>query len=50
MKEYSFKQRYVTSQIRSSIRLFVFSDSAVFDKVSTANPQLEIMADMVEGH
>ena len=27
---------YVTSQSGSSIRLFVFSDSAVFNKVSTA--------------
>ena len=49
MKKYSLKQRYLTSRSGSSISLFVFSDFAVFDKVSTANPQLEIMVDMVKG-
>ena len=29
-KKYSLKQWYITSRSRSSIRLFVFSDSAVF--------------------
>ena len=35
-EKYSLKQWYVTSRSESSIRLFVFSYSAVFDKVSTA--------------
>ena len=35
-EKYSLKQWYATSRSGSSIRLLVFSDSAVFDKVSTA--------------
>ena len=46
-EKYSLKQLYVTSRSGSSISLFVFSDLAVFDKVSTA---IRITVDMLNGH